>query len=165
MLGSAGMSLRAATPADFAFIRTVASHPENTPFITDEDETGLAAYLSDTSSRLLIWQDGAAPAGFALFCEVGHPAGWVELRRLALATTGQGAGLGFVHALTAHGFDVLGANRIWLDASGENPRAQKIYDKAGYTLEGCQRRHWWRPSLARAVDLMLYGILREDWRG
>jgi len=24
------------------------------------------------------------------------------------------------------------------------------------------RRHWWRPALGRAVDLMLYGLLRED---
>ena len=66
--------------------------------------------------------------------------------------------------LTDHGFDALGAGRVWLDASGENVRAQRIYDRAGYRLEGRQRAHWWRPALGRAVDLMLYGMMRDEWR-
>lgn len=158
------MILRSATPQDFRFIRAVAAKPENAPFITDEDETGLAGYLNNKSCRLLIWQDDQTPAGFALFCEIGHPAGWVELRRLALDQTGRGAGLRFVQALNDYGFETLEASRIWLDASAENLRAQRVYAKAGYLLEGCQRRHWWRPVLGRPVDLMLYGLLRAEWQ-
>ena len=88
----------------------------------------------------------------------------MELRRLALDVAGGGRGLGFVQALTDHGFDELGAQRVWLDASSENLRAQTVYQRAGYTLEGRLRRHWWRPMLGRVVDLMLYGILREEWQ-
>ncbi|QYZ70774.1 GNAT family N-acetyltransferase [Neotabrizicola shimadae] len=156
------MSLRRATPEDFAFIRRLAQRPENAPFISDEDEAGLAAYLADPSAHLLIWQEGGRAAGFALFCEIGDPSGRVELRRLALDQTGGGRGRALMSALIAYGFDVLGARRIWLDASGENLRAQHLYQAVGFTLEGRLRNHWFRPSLGRSVDLMLYGLNRSD---
>ena len=86
------MNLRHATPDDFAFVRGLTLAPENAPFISDEDEAALAAHLANPAHRLLIWQGDQGPAGFALFCEIGDPSGRVELRRLALAQTGGGAG-------------------------------------------------------------------------
>lgn len=155
--------LRPATAADFGFIRGLAGRPDNAPFITDEDEAALAAYLESPSSRLLIWEDAGHPAGFALFCTVGDPSGAVELRRLALDTAGGGQGQRFLRALLDYGFGTLSAARVWLDASGENPRAMRTYERAGFTLEGRLRQHWYRPALGRVVDLMLYGMLRPDW--
>ncbi len=155
--------LRAATAADFPFIRGIAGRAENTPFITDEDEAALAAYLADPAVRLLIWDRECQPAGYALFCTVGDPSGAVELRRLALAVAGGGQGQAFIRALLDYGFSSLGAARVWLDASGENPRAMRTYARAGFTLEGRLRQHWYRPALGRVVDLMLYGMLREEW--
>ncbi len=157
------MSLRPALPEDFAFIRSLAQRPDYGIYITDEDEGRLAFYASDPRHRLLIWEENGARAGFALFAELDDPSGAVELRRLALDVAGGGRGLGFVRALTDYAFSVLGAKRVWLDASSENGRAQKIYARAGYTLEGRLREHWWRPMLGRSVDLMLYGMLRAEW--
>lgn len=155
--------LRPATPADFGFIRGLAGRPENAPFITDEDEAALADYLTDATVRLLIWEVGGQPAGYALFCTVGDPSGAVELRRLALDASGGGQGQRFLRVLLDHGFGTLGAARVWLDASGENPRAMRVYERAGFTLEGRLRQHWYRPALGRVVDLMLYGMLRAEW--
>lgn len=157
------MTLRPATPADFAFVRSLAQRPDYAIYITDEDETRLTFYASDPAHRLLIWEENGTAAGYALWAEIGEPSGRVELRRLALDKAGGGKGLGFVQTLTAYGFEVLGAQKVWLDASGENLRAQKIYDRAGYTLEGRLRDHWYRPSLGRNVDVLLYGLLRADW--
>lgn len=156
--------LRPATPGDFPFIRGLAQNPANAPFITDEDDAALAAYLADPSAQLYIWEEDGAPAGFALYCEIGHPTGRVELRRLALATTGGGRGAAFLKTLTDHAFTAFGAARVWLDASGENLRAARVYEQIGYTLEGTQRAHWWRPALGRAVDLLLFGIQRDEWQ-
>lgn len=158
------MSLRPATRADFGFIRALAARPDYAPFITDEDDAALAAYLADPAARLLIWQPEGHPAGFALFCEIGNPAGRVELRRLALAEAGKGAGLSFLTGLIAYGFGPLGAERLWLDASSENLRAQRVYERAGFRLEGRLRNHWYRPTVDRVVDLLLYGILRSEWQ-
>lgn len=156
------MSLRPATPADFPFIRALAQRPDNAPFITDEDEAALQAYLDSPDTALLIWQgDGAT--GYALFCGLTDKAGTRELRRLALDHPGGGRGRAFVGALVAHAFDDPGTTRLWLDASGENLRAQHLYESLGFTLEGRLRQHWWRPALGRAVDMMLYGMLRAEW--
>lgn len=159
------MTLRPALPGDFAFIRSLAQRPDYGIYITDEDEARLAFYATDPAHRLLIWDADGAAAGFALFAQLDDPSGAVELRRLALDVAGGGRGLGFVQALTDYGFAVLGARRVWLDASGENLRAQKIYARAGYVLEGRLRQHWWRPMLGRNVDLLLYGMLRDEWSG
>lgn len=155
--------LRPATPADFAFIHALASRPDYAPFLTDEDDAALMAYLDSPADRLLIWEAEGGPAGYALFCEIGEPSGAVELRRLALAEAGRGQGQSFVRALVNYGFRTLGAARVWLDASGENPRAQATYARAGFTLEGRLRQHWYRPALGRTVDLLLYGMLRGEW--
>ncbi len=157
------MTLRAAGFADFAFIRDLVRSPDCAPYLTDEDESGLAAYLADSSARLQIWDIAGQPAGFALWCDVGAPGGVIELRRLALSQTGQGAGLGFVQALTDYGFTDLNASRIWLDAIGENIRAQKTYVRAGYVVEGCLRAHDFRPALGRVSDMVLFGMLRDEW--
>lgn len=157
------MRLRPATPADFAFIRSLAQRPDYTPFISDEDEAALAAYAADPSVRLLVAEDAVGSTGFALFCEVGDPSGRVELRRLALGQAGQGKGAAFIAALVDYAFLDLGAQKLWLDASGENLRAQKVYTRAGFTEEGRLRAHWHRPALGRNVDLVIYGMLRSEW--
>jgi RimJ/RimL family protein N-acetyltransferase len=156
--------LRPATHDDLGFIRSISSRPENAPWITDETEAELALYLPDPASRLLIWEPAGSPAGFALYCEVGHVSGRVELRRIALAQSGKGMGDAFFAALLNHGFQSLNAARIWFDASGENLRAMKVYERAGCAREGVQRGHWWRPALGRAVDLHLFGIMRDEWQ-
>lgn len=156
--------LRPATPDDFPFIRALVQRPDYAIYLTDEDEAGLAAYLADPTSRLLIWDPATGSKGFALYCEVGDPSGRVELRRLALDQAGQGQGQAFVAELVRYGFDTLGAAKIWLDASGENLRAQTVYTRAGFTLEGHLRQHWYRPTLGRTVDVMLYGLLRSEWQ-
>jgi RimJ/RimL family protein N-acetyltransferase len=157
------MTLRPARFADFGFIRGLAQRPDYAPFISDDDEAALAAHLANPAHRLLIWEQDGQAAGFALYCEIGDPSGRIELRRLALAQTGSGAGRQFLDDMIDFAFQQLQAKRLWLDASSENPRAQRVYERAGFTLEGRLRGHWYRPVLARAVDLMLFGMLRDEW--
>ena len=158
------MRLRPALTADFGFIRSVAGRAEFAPFITDEDETALADYLASPATRLLIWEDDHGPRGFALYAVSQDGAGVVELRRLALDLAGRGEGQAFLRAMIDFAFQGLGAQRLWLDASGENLRAQAAYVRAGFTLEGRLRGHWYRPALGRVVDLMLYGMMRDEWQ-
>lgn len=157
--------LRHATPQDFAFIRSLALRPEYRPFITDEDETALAAYLTADDCEILIWEPDGNPAGFAIFCEIGHVSGRVELMRLALAEAGAGHGRNFLRALIDRAFTFHGAGRIWLDCSGENLRAQRAYQRAGFTLEARLRNHQHLAVLGRNIDTLFYGMLRVEWQG
>ncbi|TCP63267.1 RimJ/RimL family protein N-acetyltransferase [Rhodovulum bhavnagarense] len=156
-------SIRPARRDDFPFIHAIAARPENARFILDEDDAALAAHIAAPDRDLVIWEQDGAAQGFALFAEIGNPAGRVELRRLALASPDTGMGKPLLRALIAHGFDRLGARRIWLDVAGDNLRAQKTYARAGFVHEGTLRRHWGRPA-GDIADLMLYGLLREEWR-
>ena len=158
------MRVRPAGPADFAFIRSLTTRPDYAPFISDSDEAQLQAWCDSATAQVLIWEGDGLRQGFAVFTEIGHPTGRVELYRLALAQAGGGMGDAFFAALLDHAFGTLGAARVWLDASGENPRAMKVYLRGGCTREGVQRAHWWRPALGRAVDMHLFGILRDEWR-
>jgi RimJ/RimL family protein N-acetyltransferase len=157
------MTLRPVTSADFAFIRGLTTRPDFTPFIGDADEAQLQAWVDGTDSRVMIWQDNGA-TGFAVFRGLDDPSGGIELFRLALDTVGGGRGAAFFADLRDFAFRDLGAARLWLDASGENPRAMTIYERRGMRREGVLRRHWWRPSLGRAVDLHLFGLLRDEWQ-
>ena len=153
------MMLRAALAEDLGFIRSLVQRPENAPFVTDEDEAALALYLGDPSAHLLIWGDRR---GFALFCGVGMPGDVVELRRLCLDQPGQGEGAVFVRSLINLAFDGYEASRLWLDCSGENLRAQRVYAREGFTLEGRLRAHDHKPMLGRQVDRLLYGMMRDE---
>lgn len=158
------MQLRPATPEDFAFIRALAQRPDYAPFITDEDEAALGAYVASPDADLLIAVGpDAKPLGYALFAGLTHPGGVIELRRLALAHAGSGLGRSYITLLINKGFSYSGAKRLWLDASGENPRALTLYRAAGFTIEGHLRNHWYRPALKRVVDMYLFGMMREEW--
>lgn len=154
--------LRPAGLADISFVRSVAARPENAGFLTDEDDPALASYLTDPAARILIWGDTQS-RGFAIFCDIGRPSGAVCLMRLALAEPGRGEGKVFLRRLIDYGFETLQAKRLWLDASGENTRAQRAYIRAGFVLEGRLRQHEYVPRIGRVIDTLYYGMLRPEW--
>ncbi|MEZ5797061.1 MAG: GNAT family protein [Paracoccaceae bacterium] len=157
------MTLRPAEVGDIGFIRSLTMRPDYAPFIGDSDEATLRRWIEGATEQVLIWE-GAGARGFAVFRELDDPSACYELFRIALDQAGGGRGDEFFGLLLDHGFATLGARRIWLDASGENPRALRIYTRAGCTVEGIMRQQWWRPCLGRAVDLHMLGILREEWQ-
>lgn len=155
--------LRLATVEDIPFIRGLTTRSDYAPFIGDSDEATLQGWITGQTERVVIWTDGEA-TGFAIFRDLGKPGAIVELFRIALDQAGGGRGDAFFAALLDHAFTDLAANRVWLDASGENPRAMKVYTRAGCRAEGVLRGQWWRPALGRPVDLHLFGILRDEWQ-
>lgn len=156
------MTLRAATTDDIGFIRSLTTRADYAPFIGDSDEAQLRDWIASPQARVLIWESTTAK-GFAVFRGIGEAGGIVELFRIALDQVGGGQGDTFFRALVDHAFRDLQAARLWLDASAENPRAVKVYTRAGFRQEGRLRAHWFRPALGRAVDLILMGLLREEW--
>jgi RimJ/RimL family protein N-acetyltransferase len=155
--------LRQGTRADFPFVRSLARRDDYRPFVTDEDETGLQAYLDAPDCEILIWEPEGRPAGYAILCEIGHAAGRVELMRLALDEAGRGQGQAFLRALVDRAFMTHGASRVWLDCSGENLRAQRAYVRAGFVQEACLRSHEFVPALGRNINTLFYGMLRTEW--
>ncbi|WP_207454365.1 GNAT family N-acetyltransferase [Herbiconiux sp. SYSU D00978] len=76
---------------------------------------------------------------------------------------GRGYGTEATRAVVAHAFDVLGLHRISLDVFSFNPRAQRVYEKCGFVVEGRQRETFRLPD-GTWGDSVLMGILATDPR-
>ncbi|MFJ9522192.1 GNAT family N-acetyltransferase [Kitasatospora sp. NPDC101801] len=78
--------------------------------------------------------------------------------RIALVptATGRGPGTEAIGLLLDHAFTAIGLHRVHLEVYDLNPRAQRAYQKAGFTLEGRLREshHWdghWHDTLLMAA--------------
>lgn len=65
------------------------------------------------------------------------------------------------HALLAFGFGRLGLNRVHASHLARNPASGRVMEKLGMTREGIARQHVRKWD--RHEDLVLYGVLREEW--
>ncbi|MCI0738293.1 MAG: GNAT family N-acetyltransferase [Gemmataceae bacterium] len=66
------------------------------------------------------------------------------------------------HAVVEYAFADLGLNRVQIRCAVENVRSRAIPERLGFQLEGTQRRV---ERLAdRHVDLVIYGMLAEEWQ-
>jgi len=64
--------------------------------------------------------------------------------------------------LLAHGFEVLGLNRIELKADARNERSCRAMARFGATFEGVHRSHMVRPD-GRLLDTAWFSVIREEW--
>lgn len=73
----------------------------------------------------------------------------------------QGYGTEAVRLLVKLGFETLNLNRIYLHVFGNNPRAVRAYEKAGFTHEGRHRQANFQDG--QYIDELVMSILREEW--
>jgi len=59
------------------------------------------------------------------------------------------------------GFEEFNLHRIELAVYDFNPRAIRVYEKAGFVREGVRREAAWRDGQYR--DVLVYSILRAEW--
>jgi RimJ/RimL family protein N-acetyltransferase len=85
--------------------------------------------------------------------------------RIALGPAGRGRGLGTeaTRMIVGYGFEHLGLHRVSLEVYAFNPRAQHVYEKAGFRAEGVLRE-----SLRYGdqwIDATVMSILADEWAG
>ena len=91
-------------------------------------------------------QNGSAAFGIA----IGDPADW-----------GHGLGSDAVNAIVDFVFGQLRLERLWLDTDDHNKRAQAVYAKAGFVVEGRLRRAFYQDG--RWSDDIRMAMLRSEW--
>lgn len=74
---------------------------------------------------------------------------------------GQGFGTEATRLAVKYGFEELNLHRIQLDVFSHNPAARRVYEKAGFVLEGCRRQAFFRHH--RYHDVLVYAILRDEY--
>jgi RimJ/RimL family protein N-acetyltransferase len=84
--------------------------------------------------------------------------------RIALTAAGREHGYGtqVTRAVVGFGLDVVGLHRIELEEHRSNPRARRVYEKAGFVLEGTRRDalRW----DGRYEDVLSMAVLATDPR-
>ena len=73
----------------------------------------------------------------------------------------KGYGTDALNAISDFGFGELRLERIWLDVYQENMRAQRSYQKAGFTTEGTMRRAIFKHG--KFADVHRMSLLRDEW--
>ncbi|MET7271640.1 MULTISPECIES: GNAT family N-acetyltransferase [Streptomyces] len=74
---------------------------------------------------------------------------------------GRGVGTEATRLIVGHGFERLGLHRVQLDVYGNNHRALRVYEKAGFVVEGVRREAAWRDG--EWVDEVLMAVLDHEW--
>jgi RimJ/RimL family protein N-acetyltransferase len=74
---------------------------------------------------------------------------------------GKGYGRDAVRLMLDYAFRLRNLNRVWLSVLGNNERAIRAYTACGFVVEGRQRQQTWSNGVY--VDLVLMGVLREEW--
>ncbi len=75
---------------------------------------------------------------------------------------GQGIGSEATRLITAHGFDRLNLNRIWLGVFADHAAAVALYERIGFRVEGRLRGAILRDG--RQHDQLIMGLLAEEFR-
>ena len=75
----------------------------------------------------------------------------------------KGFGTRIMNLLCKHGFETLNLNRIWLRVFETNQRAIRVYEKAGFTIEGRYREGQFLDG--KYVDVMILSVLNSEWAG
>lgn len=74
----------------------------------------------------------------------------------------KGYGTDALNAIADFGFGELRLERIWLDVYEGNERAQRSYQKAGFTTEGTMRRAIFKHG--DHADVLRMALLRGEWQ-
>lgn len=75
----------------------------------------------------------------------------------------RGYGQQATRLMLGHAFHDLGLRRVYLTVLDDNPRAIRVYEKCGFTVEGRLRQHVYKRGQFR--DLIFMGICANDTGG
>ncbi|MGK5545579.1 GNAT family N-acetyltransferase, partial [Streptomyces sp. URMC 127] len=93
------------------------------------------------------WDPGNESCSFRICCVPGAP--------------GRGLGTEATRLIVGYGFETLGLHRISLEVYAFNPRARRVYEKAGFVPEGVLRGALlWK---GERVDAEVMSILAPEW--
>lgn len=87
---------------------------------------------------------------------------WLGIGIGARADWGRGYGAEALRLALRYAFDELDASRVSLTVFEYNPRAIRVYEKAGFAHEGRERGRLNRAG--RRWDMLYLGLRRDEWQ-
>ncbi len=120
------------------------------------------AMMADANAAYLVGEADGAVVAFAILRDLNDPHGNRYLKRVAVARPDQGVGGAFLEQVIDWAFNRAGAHRFWLDCFSHNARAQRVYEKLGFTRDGVLREAYLDADGVRR-DLTMMALTRPQW--
>jgi ribosomal protein S18 acetylase RimI-like enzyme len=162
MMSQFSLTLRPATLADIGAVMAIERSPDYELYVARSDEEEHRAMLSSPSHAYRLGVGESTVEAFAVLRGLGDPHLNLYLKRIAVARPGQGVGTAFLGLVLDEAFGPLGAERFHLDCFADNIRAQRSYEKLGFTRDGVLRRAY-RLADGTRTDLVMMAILKSEW--
>ena len=155
--------LRPAVAADVAAVMAIERRPGFERFVGRSSEDEHRGLMASGNHFYLLGESGeGAIAGFAILRDVEDAHGNVYLKRIAVARPGEGVGGAFLRLVVAWVFAQPSPHRFWLDCFADNFRAQRVYEKLGFSRDGVLRQAYCAPDGGR-LDLTMMALTRPEW--
>ena len=147
--------------AELPFIMATERTPGYEYVLGRSDEGWHRAALVDPRFAYFVGMAAGAPVGFAIVRDWGAPEGAAHIKRFAVARPGEGFGKPLISAVVDAVFGETRSFRLSLGLFPENARARRLYEGAGFRLEGVSRGSALFNGIHR--DELVMAILRPDW--
>ena len=117
--------------------------------------------MDDANTAYLVGEAAGETVAFAILRNLDDPYGNRYLKRVAVARPDQGVGGAFLEQVVDWAFDRVAAHRLWLDCFSYNARAQRVYEKLGFTRDGVLREAYLGADGVRR-DLTMMALTRQQ---
>jgi len=156
------MSLELASEADIPAIMAIERTPGYDWFIGTFEANEHLGHMRSAEARYLVWREAGEVLAFVILFKMTNESGVREAKRIAARDVGTGLGGKLIPALIDHVFQDPDVNRLELDCSMANPRAQRVYEREGFVREGVVREVY-RMDDGTYLSSGLFSILRREW--
>ncbi len=158
----ANLTLRAAAAGDLDAIMAIERTPGFERWVGRSSAEEHRAMMNDANYAYLVGEADDAVVAFAILRDLGDLHGNRYLKRVAVERPGEGVGGAFLARVVDWAFDRVGAHRFWLDCFSHNARAQRVYEKLGFTRDGVLREAYLGADGVRR-DLTMMALTRPQW--
>ncbi len=157
------VTLRPASLDDLAAIMAIERTPGFERLVGRSSEGEHRAMMTSSNYAYFIGEaaDGSV-AAFAILRDLEDAHGNLYLKRIVVSRPDGGVGGAFLGLVVAWVFTHTAAHRFWLDCFAHNGRAQRVYQKLGFSRDGVLRQAYRAPDGSRC-DLTMMALTRPEW--
>jgi len=155
--------VREAGEDDLKYVMRLERAEENRDFVFQNSLEEHKKNLDSPETMLFIAEERVTGEKCAfILCSLKESYDSFELRRIVVDSKSKGTGSELISALIKYAFEVVKANRFWLDVFTDNERAVHLYNKLGMVHEGTLRQSY-KDYSGKYRDQMIFSILKNEY--
>jgi diamine N-acetyltransferase len=155
------LTFERATATDLPFIMATERMTGYDALVGRWDQAQHLSAVNDSNYAYFLARDGENPVGFTIVRDWASPERVTCVKRIAVASPGQGVGRLLLRSVVGAIFRDTDAHRVWLGVFPENERARRAYQAVGFKAEGIARGNAFFGGVFH--DELIMAILKTEW--